>query len=199
MKIFDNFLNPIELITLQKWIFDDRFSWVYSSPIVASNRSRKKFQHCFVNQLYHSQESYDSKHIRHPNFETKVIKEKLRPLLNRLSIYSLYRVRTCMYTRTKEPEFHGYHYDLEDYVLDTKEIFTKEQIVSENKKNDLHPVENMKIAIFYLNTNNGQTCLDGERVDAIENRLVCFSNTVRHSSISQTDCDRRIVININYF
>ena len=198
MIVCDNFLDRISLTNLQTWIFDENFIWVYASPITLPN-TQTRYQFCFVNSLYHNREFYDNdSKMNHLNYDSFFINQRLKPLLSQLYIRCLLRVRVCAYTKTKEPEFHGYHYDFEDYIPNTKEIFTRKQ-AEENKTNDLHPAEEMKIAIFYLNTNNGQTCLDGDRIDSIENRLVCFSNNVQHQSISQTDCDRRITININYF
>ena len=56
-----------------------------------------------------------------------------------------------------------------------------------------------KTAIFYMNTCNGKTVIDGTEVDSVENRLVTFPSDTMHYVIHQTDEDRRIVININYY
>ena len=54
-------------------------------------------------------------------------------------------------------------------------------------------------AIFYLNTCNGKTVVDGTEVESIANRVVIFPANTPHYVISQTDTDRRIVLNINYY
>ena len=54
-------------------------------------------------------------------------------------------------------------------------------------------------AIFYLNTCNGKTVVDGTEVESIANRVVIFPANTPHYVISQTDTDRRIVLNTNYY
>ena len=57
-------------------------------------------------------------------------------------------------------------------------------------------------AIFYMNTNNGYTLL-GEKekikIESEENKIVIFNSQTKHCAVSQTDTDRRIVINFNYY
>jgi hypothetical protein len=57
-------------------------------------------------------------------------------------------------------------------------------------------------AILYINTNNGFTILDEKekiKIECIENRMLIFDSKIKHAAFSQTDTDRRIVINFNYF
>ena len=55
-------------------------------------------------------------------------------------------------------------------------------------------------SILYINTNNGGTQFsDGTRVKSIANRLVKFNCSQEHASVSCTDEDRRVLINVNYF
>ena len=62
------------------------------------------------------------------------------------------------------------------------------------------PRKEMKVGIFYLNTNNGYTEFeDGTIVRSIENRFVEFTGDILHRGVSSTDVKRRIVINFNYF
>ena len=84
------------------------------------------------------------------------------------------------------------------------------QMATENIiKRDLHQdrpfncnpdVDTYKVAIFYLNTNNGYTRFeDGRKVESVENRVAIFSPKLKHSSTTCTDKKRRMVINFNYF
>lgn len=57
---------------------------------------------------------------------------------------------------------------------------------------------NNTTAILYINTNNGYTLLEKEKVESIENRLLFFPVNVKHAAVRQTDTSRRIVLNINY-
>jgi hypothetical protein len=57
-------------------------------------------------------------------------------------------------------------------------------------------------AILYINTNNGFTILDEKekiKIESVENRMLIFDSKIKHSAFSQTDAERRIVINFNYF
>ena len=57
-----------------------------------------------------------------------------------------------------------------------------------------------KGALFYLNTTNGSTLLeDKTEIECIKNRLLKFDSSKPHAFNFQTDEQRRIVINFNYF
>jgi hypothetical protein len=57
-----------------------------------------------------------------------------------------------------------------------------------------------KTAIFYLNTNDGYTIFekDGEKIDSLENRMLIFDSSERHSGTNCTDQKYRAVINFNF-
>ena len=57
-------------------------------------------------------------------------------------------------------------------------------------------------AILYINTCNGYTVLDENekiKISCDENKMLIFNSQIKHAAVSQTDVDRRIVINLNYF
>ena len=55
-------------------------------------------------------------------------------------------------------------------------------------------------AILYINTNDGYTEFeDGTVVESVENRLVVFPTTMKHTGTTCTDQSKRMVINFNYF
>lgn len=59
-----------------------------------------------------------------------------------------------------------------------------------------------KTAILYLNSCNGYTILDKKeqiKIECEENKAIIFDSQIEHSAVSQTDCERRIVINFNGF
>ena len=57
----------------------------------------------------------------------------------------------------------------------------------------------MKVAILYINTNNGCTKIKGYgKVKCVANRLVKFHSSVEHAGISCTDEKRKVVLNFNY-
>lgn len=76
----------------------------------------------------------------------------------------------------------GYHYDFSD----------------ENKV----PLKEIKVAIYYFNTTNGETLIKEnnkeKKIECLENSLVTFPNTLEHTGTSHTDTNFRYVLNINY-
>ena len=60
--------------------------------------------------------------------------------------------------------------------------------------------ENSKTSIFYMNTNNGYTKFEdnGEMVKSVQNRMITFDSSRRHSGSSCTDEYNRLVLNINW-
>ena len=54
-------------------------------------------------------------------------------------------------------------------------------------------------ALLYMNTNNGYTMLKNKiKIKTEENKLLIIDTKTPHAAVSQTDRDRRIVINLNY-
>ena len=56
-----------------------------------------------------------------------------------------------------------------------------------------------KVAIYYLNDNNGYTMFGDEKVESKQNRIVLFNTDMEHAGTNSTDCKNRMVINFNYF
>lgn len=97
----------------------------------------------------------------------------VQPILDVINCKSLIRVKGNLYPRTDNLQHHKDHKD-----------FTF-----------LH-----NAAIFYLNTNNGFTILDGKhKIESIENRLLIFDPSILHHSTNCTDKQFRANINFNYF
>jgi hypothetical protein len=71
-------------------------------------------------------------------------------------------------------------------------LYTKNKIVSEYDS----PYTN---AIFFVNTNNGKTIVDGIEVESIENRIIFLNNDVTVKETNCTDEDCRVVIKLSYF
>ena len=101
--------------------------------------------------------------------------DNMMPIIcdKRLKVAAPCRVKANLNTRTTEHVSHGFHVDV--------------------------PFE-CTTAIFYVNSNNGYTEFeDGTKVNAVANRLVTFPSTLRHSGVTTTDTNRKVVINFNYF
>ena len=56
-----------------------------------------------------------------------------------------------------------------------------------------------KVALFYVNTNNGYTLFkNGKKVESVANRVIIFDGSQEHKSAAQTDTNIRVNININF-
>ena len=101
--------------------------------------------------------------------------ELVAPILNHpsLGLVSLIRIKANLNTYTPEKIRSGFHCDV-PYECTT--------------------------AVYYVNTNDGCTVFEnGEEVQSLENRLVVFPSTMKHSGTTCTNQKRRVVINFNYF
>jgi len=101
--------------------------------------------------------------------------EFIMPIIKKLNAVALLEVRANLSLKEKDPYQSSFHVD--------------------------RPFE-CKTAILYINTCNGYTLLDEDKkikINSQENKILIFNSQIKHSSVSQTDVDRRIVINFNYF
>jgi len=109
-------------------------------------------------------------------FDNKIQSNKYSdvfPIMEKLKIKHPERIKVNLYTKSDTLVKHGSHVD--------SGISTKG-------------------CIFYLNTNDGFTILDGDiGVKSIENRLLIFDPKKPHSSTNCTDRNYRSTINFNYF
>lgn len=102
--------------------------------------------------------------------------EELKPLFTFLDAYKLLRVKVNVLGMDTEIKETGYHLDINGLGY-----------------------ENIKIAVFYLNTNNGYTkTKGGQIVESVRNRVAILDNTTYHTGTNATDTQYRIVINVVY-
>ena len=93
---------------------------------------------------------------------------------NKERVNSLIRVKANLNARTRTNMRSGFHIDFH--------------------------YEHSRTAIFYVNTNNGYTEFeDGTKVESKENRIVIFPTLTKHSGVTCTNKQNRVVINFNYF
>ena len=96
----------------------------------------------------------------------------VEPFITKLKVKDLFRIKANLNLKTLNHEYGGYHFD---------------------------PYMKGKIAVYYINNNNGWTQFkNGDRVNSIQNRMVIFDPRLEHSSVTCTDKKRRLVINFNY-
>lgn len=95
------------------------------------------------------------------------------PLLTQIKFTKLLRAKANLYTQNSNHIKHNYHIDDKDHVH--------------------------QVALYSLNTNNGYTEFeDGKIFKSIANSICIFNGNLKHRSITQTDKQTRINININY-
>ena len=99
----------------------------------------------------------------------------LNPLLKKINALSLIRIKANLQLRDNDVTESPMHIDVE--------VRSQEQ----------------KTGIFYMNTNNGKTIIEGGKtIDSIENRMVIFPSSLRHNGTTHTDTPYRCVINFNW-
>jgi hypothetical protein len=116
--------------------------------------------------------SYYFTHEFWSGFHTEQEAQIFAPILNKIECRAIMRIKGNLYPSTETLIHHMNHIDFE------------------------FPHRG---AIFYLNTNDGLTVIDGEEVESIENRLLLFDPTVPHHSTTCTNDKCRINVNFNFF
>ena len=119
--------------------------------------------------------NYQFTHTFYRNFQiTSDYLKLLDPILEKINPSALVRIKANLIPCTEKIIEHEYHYDHEHY--------------------------NGKVAVFYVNTNNGYTILDdGSKIESIENRLLIFDGNVFHSGSTCTDQKVRCLINFMFY
>ena len=173
ITIIDNFLSSEKFKKLSNEFFDENRRWRIVPSIHVYDAGK---EHC-MNPKYDVQ----GVDLLFHYLEPEISEEKLYPLA---PIFSKLKVSKKQITKVKancnfcrsENYVSGFHVDVEKRYL-----------------------ENGMTAIFYLNTNDGKTLFEtGEEIESIENRIVIFPNQMRHAPMWQTDCARRVILNINW-
>jgi hypothetical protein len=158
-KIIDNFLSNEDFIYIKNYLTSADMAWYYNEKINSHHQEKDLtcyFTHSFFNN---SNQSYCFKY--------------LIPILNKLNIKALIRVKGNLYPKTNKLEIHKPHID---YPF-------------------IH-----NACIFYINTNDGKTILEnGAEIESIENRMLFFDAHKEHKSTNTTNQKARININFNYF
>ena len=121
-------------------------------------------------------------HMFYDNYkpQSKLFSECIEPLLSHMPVRSLIRIKANLTMRTERIIKHGFH-------IDYRAIADQE-------------THNCFTSILYLNTNDGYTEFEnGTKIESIENRLITFPISYRHTGTTCTNQPFRSVINFNYF
>lgn len=161
VKIIDNFLDKEVFEKIQHvCIHSAQFPWYYNESVVYSEKvlGRYQFTHIFYDDMSPKSNYYDM----------------LIPIIDKLNVLSLIRIKANLIVRDQEIIEHGYHTDVNSCKIN-------------------------KTAVLYLNTNNGYTLFrDGSAVSSVQNRIAIFNSDVEHTGTTCTDQNCRVVINFNY-
>lgn len=157
----DNFLDKKDFEELQGLLTGHIFPWYLLDGVSYPGDKNIQMIHGFYN---HGASGSD-------------FMNQLVPLINKMDIFALLRIKANLLYRTDKVIEHGWHTDI-------------------NHAKD----KPYKTSIFYINTNNGVTKFKtGEVVESVANRLVTFPGNKEHTGTTNT-CDEpyRILLNINY-
>jgi hypothetical protein len=157
MKIINNFLPESEFKKLKENFLSSDFPYYFNDKVAAEDET--------TNDFYFTHTIYDNNVVNSDYFKL------MKPLLDKLDIWFLRRIKVNCYTRTEKLIKHKEHQDLP---------------FSHNG------------AIFSLNTCNGGTFIDNTFVKSEENKILLFDPFIYHSSTNCTDQQARFNININW-
>ncbi len=133
----------------------------------------------FNNGIANNKQGLDQFQFVHPFFDISKPSQTdwspfLQPILTKLNPQYIFRIKANLRPRTSQGVLSNFHTDMK---------------------------LNQQTAIFYLNTNNGYTKFKDNDIDdvpSVANRLITFYGHLQHCGSSATDCNNRIVLNINY-
>ena len=162
IETIDNFLEDKTFEELQQSFFEKDFPWYYNNYVNFDNAVDENFQ--FIHLFYKDDEP-----------KSRLL-YMLHPILDKLDIFTILRIKANLITNTSKIKKHGFHID----------IPLPDGIVTQT-------------AILYLNTNNGYTYFeDGTRIESVQNRLVIFPGGLQHGGTTCTDKKVRALVNFNY-
>ena len=169
-KIIDNFLDQREFLIIQDLVMSSELPYYYNCILTPEQlaEEKHKYDSYFTHLAYHS----DKNNWVEGGSKTVFLKNFM-PIVNKLKVASLIRIKVNFYPRTEKMKIHAAH---RDYPFDHNG------------------------ALFYINSCDGYTILeDGTKIESIANRVLIFNGGSLHSSTSCTNAQGRFNINFNYF
>ena len=168
MKITDNFLDDEIFQQLKSSIQSPLFDWNYVPMTDSIDEDPTKSSGQFVHLAY-------SNCIPKTTFFNNLL-----PILNRLDVTTLNRVKLNLQPRTTKIVKGLFHADL-------------------NGEMNEETMKTWTTSVYYINSNNGYTEFQsGERIESKENRMVEFQSTTLHRGTTCTNEQTRVVINFNF-
>ena len=157
-EVVDNFLDQNYFKKLQDKMLTTSFAWYISQSVTHNSKNDEYY---FVHMYF------DRYRVNSPEIKD------LFPIINKLNIKALIRIKANLYASTPEIYEHELHVD--------------------------YPFSH-KAALFSINTNNGYTYFeDGTKIESVENRMLLFDASKKHGSSTCTNQHYRCNIVFNYF
>ena len=159
ISIKENFLSEDLFAPLKEKIVDQQsIAFYYNKDVAHTDEAREDFY--FTHIIYDNHK---------PNSD---LFEKMIPILKKLKVKSLIRIKLNLYTRTDKIVEHDSHID--------------------------YPFKH-KAFLLSLNTCDGFTKIKNKKYSSVENRGLFFDGNTVHNSSSCTNDKARFNINFNYF
>lgn len=157
IETIDNFLNDRDYEQIAQIVMGNNFPW-YFNPSVADDTDTffPYFTHTF----------YDNR-IPKSNFFNGL----LDPLLNKLNIDLIIRIKANLFQKTEELYKYKSHVDYKFKHYS---------------------------AVYSINTCDGGTIVEDEFIKSVANRLVIFHGNIPHQSTTCTDASARVNIQMNW-
>jgi len=166
IEVIDNFLPSFQFKQIQSVLMEGQFSWYYNDSIAYSYEKREVGKFQFVHTFFNEDPPR--------NGVASIFYPAMEPLINKLNVRTLQRIKANLNPRTIFHRNGGWHID---YPFDPP----------------------IKTSVYYVNTNNGWTQFKkGGKVKCVENRMVIFDSNLEHTGFSCTDQKRKVVVNFNY-
>ena len=168
VDVIDDFLPEYQFKQLKNIMMGTNFAWFYSEGVnVPYHKTQWQLCHLFY---YDGEKGPDGGPLKSNYLPL------MDPLVDKLGIKNLCRIKANLQTRTIFHRKDEYHVD---YNCSEKDL--------------------MMTAVYYLNTNNGWTEFkNGGKVKSVANRMIMFDTTLSHRGVSCTDEKRRMVVNFNW-
>ena len=158
IEIKKDFLDKEYLKELKKPIYEGTMGFFFNNTVAGVGD--KRITDCFFTHVLYSANKPNSN-----LFQLYV------PLLEKLKVKSLIRMKINVYPRTEKLYHHASNADF--------------------------PYKHTG-CVFSLNTCDGGTVIDGEKFDSVANRILFFDPSKPHHSTSTTDVKRSLNVIINY-
>jgi hypothetical protein len=167
MEVYDNFLDESDFRPLYHTVSGTNLPWFFNTQVLGNIPDHALLK------------DYQLTHMLYNNgFIQSQYYQEFHPLVERLNVFSLIRMKLNCNVYAQDSYEHGMHIDIPNPPAGAK----------------------VKTAVFYFNTNDGYTRFESnnQKVESVENRCVIFDSAEKHTGSNPTNSKVRYVANINF-